>query len=56
VNCVAFPDDGAAKRFKYMFTKMGYEIVICGKVRLRFISHLEQLPHHLGHDIIVHVG
>lgn len=33
INCVAFPDDGAAKRFSYMFTDLGYEIVTCGKTR-----------------------
>jgi hypothetical protein len=30
-NCIAFPDDGAAKRFGYMFD--GFDIVICGKKR-----------------------
>ena len=38
INCVAFPDDGAAKRFKDLFTDElealpGLTIVICGKVR-----------------------
>ena len=32
VTCVAFPDEGAAKRFSYMFAD--YEIVTCGKVRI----------------------
>ena len=31
IDCVAFPDDGAAKRFKHMFD--GFDIIICGKVR-----------------------
>ncbi|CAM9906217.1 unnamed protein product [Chrysoparadoxa australica] len=33
IDCVAFPDDGAAKRFEHMFRGTGYEVVICGKVR-----------------------
>jgi phosphoribosylpyrophosphate synthetase len=33
INCVAFPDDGAAKRFGFMFQDLGYEIVTCGKTR-----------------------
>lgn len=32
INCVAFPDDGAAKRFAHMFQALKMEIVICGKV------------------------
>ena len=30
---MAFPDDGAAKRFKHMFNSDVYEIIVCGKVR-----------------------
>jgi hypothetical protein len=30
-NCIAFPDDGAAKRFGYLFE--GFDIVVCGKKR-----------------------
>ena len=33
INCVAFPDDGAAKRFSAMFQDMGLEIIVCGKTR-----------------------
>ncbi len=33
VDCVAFPDDGAAKRFSSMFEDMNLEVVICGKTR-----------------------
>jgi ribose-phosphate pyrophosphokinase len=34
INCVAFPDDGAAKRFGSMFKSMkNLEIVTCGKTR-----------------------
>ena len=33
IDCIAFPDDGAAKRFSYMFKGLGYEIVTCGKTR-----------------------
>jgi phosphoribosylpyrophosphate synthetase len=31
IDCVAFPDDGAAKRFSALF--MDHEIVVCGKTR-----------------------
>ena len=33
VDCIAFPDDGAAKRFASMFKGLGFEIVTCGKTR-----------------------
>ena len=33
IDCIAFPDDGAAKRFGSMFKDLGYEIVTCGKTR-----------------------
>jgi len=34
INCVAFPDDGAAKRFSTLFQDMvGMEIIVCGKTR-----------------------
>mmetsp|Transcript_1442 Transcript_1442/g.3799 ORF Transcript_1442/g.3799 Transcript_1442/m.3799 type:complete len:344 (-) Transcript_1442:362-1393(-) len=33
VMCVAFPDDGAAKRFKHMFASAGFSVIVCGKVR-----------------------
>jgi len=33
VDAVAFPDDGAAKRFKHMFDASKYEIIVCGKLR-----------------------
>lgn len=33
IDCIAFPDDGAAKRFGSMFKGLGYEIVTCGKTR-----------------------
>ncbi len=33
IRCVAFPDDGAAKRFGGMFFDSGFEIVTCGKTR-----------------------
>ena len=33
INCIAFPDDGAAKRFGSMFKGLGWEIVTCGKTR-----------------------
>jgi phosphoribosylpyrophosphate synthetase len=32
-NCVAFPDDGAAKPFSAYFQDMGVEIIVCGKTR-----------------------
>lgn len=33
VDCIAFPDDGAAKRFSSMFNGLGFDIVTCGKTR-----------------------
>jgi phosphoribosylpyrophosphate synthetase len=33
IDCIAFPDDGAAKRFGYMFKDLGFEVVTCGKTR-----------------------
>jgi phosphoribosylpyrophosphate synthetase len=33
INCVAFPDDGAAKRFASFFEDMDLEVIICGKTR-----------------------
>lgn len=33
IDCIAFPDDGAAKRFSSMFKDLNYEIVTCGKTR-----------------------
>ena len=30
---MAFPDDGAAKRFGSMFRTHGFEVIVCGKVR-----------------------
>uniref|UniRef100_A0A7S2R758 Phosphoribosyltransferase domain-containing protein n=1 Tax=Rhizochromulina marina TaxID=1034831 RepID=A0A7S2R758_9STRA len=33
IDCIAFPDDGAAKRFAHMFAHLDLEIVTCGKVR-----------------------
>jgi len=32
-NCIAFPDDGAAKRFKPLFDYDKYQLVTCGKTR-----------------------
>lgn len=33
IDCVAFPDDGAAKRFAAFFEDMAVEIIVCGKTR-----------------------
>uniref|UniRef100_A0A7S2DHP0 Phosphoribosyltransferase domain-containing protein n=1 Tax=Octactis speculum TaxID=3111310 RepID=A0A7S2DHP0_9STRA len=33
INCIAFPDDGAAKRFAHMFEHLGLDVVTCGKTR-----------------------
>lgn len=33
IDCIAFPDDGAAKRFGAMFKNLGLEVVTCGKTR-----------------------
>jgi ribose-phosphate pyrophosphokinase len=34
VDCIAFPDEGAAKRFGSMFKGLGVDIITCGKVRI----------------------
>jgi phosphoribosylpyrophosphate synthetase len=31
---IAFPDDGAAKRFGQLFKDRGFDIIVCGKVRI----------------------
>ncbi|KAJ1454777.1 phosphoribosyltransferase-like protein [Pelagophyceae sp. CCMP2097] len=54
IDAVAFPDDGAAKRFKHMFDSQDYEIIVCGKVRngdLREISVQDGHPD--GRHIII---
>jgi len=33
VDCIAFPDDGASKRFAHMFAPLQLEMVTCGKTR-----------------------
>lgn len=33
IDCIAFPDDGAAKRFSSSFEDMDMEIIVCGKTR-----------------------
>lgn len=33
ITAVVFPDDGAAKRFGGFFSSLGYEVIVCGKVR-----------------------
>mmetsp|Transcript_20087 Transcript_20087/g.46778 ORF Transcript_20087/g.46778 Transcript_20087/m.46778 type:complete len:484 (-) Transcript_20087:78-1529(-) len=33
VDCIAFPDDGAAKRFGAYFEDMGLPVIVCGKTR-----------------------
>jgi len=33
IDCVAFPDDGAAKRFAAMFEDIDVEVIVCGKTR-----------------------
>ena len=33
IDCVAFPDDGAAKRFGVFFEDMDLEVIVCGKTR-----------------------
>jgi phosphoribosylpyrophosphate synthetase len=33
IDCVAFPDDGAAKRFSALFEDIDVDIVVCGKTR-----------------------
>jgi hypothetical protein len=34
ITAIAFPDDGAAKRFGHFFRRLGYDIIVCGKVRI----------------------
>ena len=54
VNCVAFPDEGAAKRFSYMFADLGYEIVTCGKVRIGEVRKVTiQDGEASGKDVII---
>lgn len=38
IDAVAFPDDGAAKRFGHMFSSLNLEVIICGKVRYVFVG------------------
>lgn len=56
IDCIAFPDDGAAKRFRSYFTHAGYEIVTCGKTRTqdnrRLITIQDGLSQH-RHVLIV---
>ena len=33
IRSVAFPDEGAAKRFSKVFTNAGFDVIVCGKVR-----------------------
>ena len=33
IDCVGFPDDGAAKRFSALFQDLDLEIIVCGKTR-----------------------
>jgi phosphoribosylpyrophosphate synthetase len=54
INCIAFPDDGALKRFGFMLTHLGFEIVICGKTHdgdKRVISIQDGRPY--GKHVIV---
>ena len=34
INTVAFPDEGAAKRFGGMFRSLGFDVITCGKTRV----------------------
>jgi len=34
ITTIAFPDDGAAKRFGDMFTGSGFRVIVCGKTRV----------------------
>ena len=33
ITAIAFPDDGAAKRFGAFFKERGYPLIVCGKIR-----------------------
>lgn len=35
ISAICFPDDGAAKRFGSFFKEGGFDIIICGKVRVK---------------------
>jgi phosphoribosylpyrophosphate synthetase len=49
ITCVAFPDDGAAKRFGYMFKNLQVEVVTCGRSRNGEprVSIQVRLPYHI---------
>jgi phosphoribosylpyrophosphate synthetase len=54
VKTVAFPDDGAAKRFSAQFKLLGFETIICGKVRdgdERRVTIQEGSP--LGRSVVI---
>lgn len=55
IKTIAFPDDGAAKRFSSVFKKAGYlDIIICGKVRngnTRIVTVQEGDPK--GKDVVI---
>ena len=56
VDMVAFPDDGAAKRFGSMFEGEGYSVVICGKHRdgeRRVVTIQDGDPSQCKHILIV---
>ena len=66
IDAIAFPDDGAAKRFRHMFEAeslgFAFEIVVCGKHRLgdeRVVTVLDGAPegkHVLMVDDLVQTG
>lgn len=54
VDAIAFPDDGAAKRFGGMFD--GREIIVCGKVRdgdRRIVTVQDGRPEAARHVLVV---
>lgn len=54
ITAVAFPDDGAAKRFGHFFRRLGYHIIVCGKVRQgtkRIVTIQDGEP--LGRKIVI---
>jgi len=54
ITTVAFPDDGAAKRFSHYFTDDRFDVVVCGKVRngdQRVVTVQDGDP--AGKDVIV---
>jgi len=56
IKSVAFPDEGAAKRFSHIFKAAGYSAIICGKVRLgdkRIVTIHDGAEDAAGHAVCI---